>query len=67
MEKNSKSKMSSIVFDKLDSYAAGDAIPSKYREILRHFCKGYDEALRLHGASPVHRRSWATIRELVVA
>lgn len=34
--------------------------------------KGYQaethlEALRLHGASPVHRRSWATIRELIVA
>lgn len=34
--------------------------------------KGYQaeahlEALRLHGASPVHRRSWATIRDLVVA
>lgn len=34
--------------------------------------KGYQaeahlEALRVHGASPVHRRSWATIRDLVVA
>jgi len=34
--------------------------------------KGYQaeshlEALRLHGASPVHRRSWATIRDLVIA
>jgi ribonuclease HII len=34
--------------------------------------KGYQaethlEALRRHGASPVHRRSWATIRDLVVA
>ncbi len=34
--------------------------------------KGYQaeahlEALRIHGASPVHRRSWATIRDLVVA
>jgi ribonuclease HII len=32
--------------------------------------KGYQaethlEALRLHGASPVHRRSWATIKDLV--
>ncbi len=34
--------------------------------------KGYQagahlEALRLHGPSPVHRKSWATIRDLVVA
>jgi len=34
--------------------------------------KGYQAethlaALRAHGASPVHRRSWATIRDLVVA
>jgi glycerol-3-phosphate O-acyltransferase len=43
--------MVASVFEKLNSYASDESIPLKYREILRHFFEGYEDALRPHGMS----------------
>lgn len=43
--------MSSVVFEKLQSYTSDDSIPPKYREIIRHFIEGYDEAISTTGIS----------------
>jgi glycerol-3-phosphate O-acyltransferase len=43
--------MRQSVFEALNSYASDESIPPKYREILRLFFDGYDEALRPHGMS----------------